>query len=572
MMRKAFKDKEDLTQSGAALITTIMIGALLSIASIALLTSVGSNSRNTTDVLNESKAYYGAESGLQATINVLRNTTGGLPYSTALAAPNLSSWITYNCPAQPSLLLPLRVSIGSNPCDTNLGTSYQVAVSDPDNTQASLTFSTVGGFTNTGVASVSYPSESDPDRVTLSVVNVSNCLISFTAGTHCAPNPTDPNSLLGTLRIEKVGAGAVIPHTIDNPLLFAINYTITAPRVATKTMRAKVTQASATDPIVVTFDSDTYGLMGTTIKICQTSTTTNPCPAFSTSISLPVTPGTTDVPFYMNTTPVEPYRLKILSTGYGPNGAKKQLEGIVQKNFFNDLAGPAAIMMQGTGDGLLFDPGDSSVFEIVGEDGTTGNTIPSVGVIDQEGLDEVEDGIPNNNDNITPAPAVVTDLPDWMTTPQQLDDLVSLLRQTAQNSGRYFLNPTTNLNNTGNFADGTGITFCEGDCTAGVDGGGIMVVTGQLTNVGGWSFKGLIIVTGSGGWLRNGGGNGTVIGNVVIAPYGDDQLASNTFSLPPQYEVTGGGTSDVAFDGIILDDTFDGTSAISNFMLGVAEK
>jgi len=73
--------------------------------------------------------------------------------------------------------------------------------------------------------------------------------------------------------------------------------------------------------------------------------------------------------------------------------------------------------------------------------------------------------------------------------------------------------------------------------------------------------------------LRKGGGNGQIIGSVIIAPYTSAQLASNTFSLPPKYEVTGGGVSNVEYDANVLVDTaFDGTSAISNFMLGVAEK
>ncbi|HXH70874.1 MAG TPA: hypothetical protein VNI60_11150, partial [Pyrinomonadaceae bacterium] len=142
---------------------------------------------------------------------------------------------------------------------------------------------------------------------------------------------------------------------------------------------------------------------------------------------------------------------------------------------------------------------------------------------------------------------------------------------TAQNSGRYYLNPTQNLENVGVYASGTGITFCEGNCTAGVDGGGILVVTGKLINVGGWDFKGLIIVTGAEGWSRAGGGGGQIDGNVVIAPYTSADLVSNTFSLPPKYSVTGGGTSDTTSNVINLDQAL-GTQAISDFMLGIAEK
>ncbi len=229
-------------------------------------------------------------------------------------------------------------------------------------------------------------------------------------------------------------------------------------------------------------------------------------------------------------------------------------------------------MMQGAATGMTFNPGNSSVFEINGADTGSGVIVPSIGVVDPAGLPIIMGGIPHNNNNIVPAPAVVTDVPDWMATPQNLEAVVSQLRQTAQNSGRYFLNPTQNLPSVGNYSTGTGITFCEGNCTAGVNGGGILVVTGQLRNVGGWNFRGLIIVTGEGGWLRNGGGNGVITGNVVIAPYTSAQLASNVFSLPPQYQVTGGGNSNIEYDAIALDTAFSGTAAITNFMLGIAEK
>ncbi len=60
-------EKKDKRESGAALVTVLMISVLLGIACIAMLSAVGANSRNSTDVLSETKAYYAAESGLQAT-------------------------------------------------------------------------------------------------------------------------------------------------------------------------------------------------------------------------------------------------------------------------------------------------------------------------------------------------------------------------------------------------------------------------------------------------------------------------------------------------------------------------
>ena len=50
----------------------------------------------------------------------------------------------------------------------------------------------------------------------------------------------------------------------------------------------------------------------------------------------------------------------------------------------------------------------------------------------------------------------------------------------------------------------------------------------------------MIIVTGEDGWLRNGGGGGQIIGNVIIAPYNlRDYVPENlsTTFLSPKYEI-----------------------------------
>jgi hypothetical protein len=61
----------------------------------------------------------------------------------------------------------------------------------------------------------------------------------------------------------------------------------------------------------------------------------------------------------------------VKSTGYGPNGAKKELEAIIQKNFFNGLGSGAATTMIGTrtppsgGLPFLFSPGIQTELYIV---------------------------------------------------------------------------------------------------------------------------------------------------------------------------------------------------------------
>ena len=43
----------------------------------------------------------------------------------------------------------------------------------------------------------------------------------------------------------------------------------------------------------------------------------------------------------------EPIRLLIKSTGYGPLGARKQLESVIQKNYFNGLGAPSPLTLIG---------------------------------------------------------------------------------------------------------------------------------------------------------------------------------------------------------------------------------
>jgi hypothetical protein len=61
--------------------------------------------------------------------------------------------------------------------------------------------------------------------------------------------------------------------------------------------------------------------------------------------------------------------------------------------------------------------------------------------------------------------------------------------------------------------------FIDGDYTlsGGVDGGGLLFVTGTLTMDGQASWQGPIFVIGEGDYLRDGAGNGTLSGGIVVA-------------------------------------------------------
>ncbi len=556
----------DKKQRGAALVTVVMISIILLTASVAILTAVALNSRNTSDVLAETKAFYAAESGLQSTINKFRNDSS-VTYRLAVADPDLSTWLPYNWPTTGGAT---RVVIGEVPSaySPNTGTAYSVLAYDPDNSGTALTFYTSGGFLSGSEISadgktIYYPNKTASPRTEIAITDAALTTTNFTS-----------NPIISTFTLTKVAGGVTIPSTVL--IKFRIDYRMTAPRSGVRSIWGTISQATSTAPIRVTFQTQNYSLLGSLIELCPSNTGG---------------PGCTDVMFDLSTTPsvlyahitaVEPFRVKLVSTGYGPAGAVKKLEAIIRRSLFDGMGAGAATTMIGSsttppgGLPFMFAPGTSNgVAYSGGNCSAPTGCVPSFGVTDPAILAYMNAHPPGGDPNqMQPPPQVITEsLPDWQQTPAAMDTVIDRLRATAQNSGRYYVSPGGKLTDPGNFANGTGITFCEGSCTVAGDGGGILVVTGMLTNLGGFSFKGMIIVTGEEGWERNGGGNGQIIGNVIIAPYNKRSYVPENLSttfLAPRYYITGGGNSDIIYGDIA--GTLDNTSAISDFVAGVAEK
>jgi len=437
---------------------------------------------------------------------------------------------------------------------------------------------------------------------------------------------TDAN--FGTISIVSSGAGAQI--TSDNRL--HIDLQMTTPYDATKTIRAWVlhTASAGTIPKII-FDSQTLTLAGSAITLNLANTPSNGWSSIETVDTLSgsepylgyrgqPTAGAGGNVIGGSMTAPEPVRLLIKSTGYGPRGAKKTLQAIIQKNFFLGLTAPAALTLVGphrTGcDGGLpsipaglcteeashfyFDIGDSSVVNYSGQDVVSTDIIPPIGTSNPTSLDCVENYVAGSNDNaqcndafpngslhfhgnVEGSPSdVSTEFPYWLRSPAALDKQIHQLANTAKASGRFFPSGTTPAT-WGDPTSGSGITFCDGDVTLGHsqgDGGGILGVTGHLTLQGAFTFKGLIIVTGRGGVSRSGGGTGEITGNVVVAPYQNAQIVDRVVAgvntddppgifLAPHYDISGGGTSNLQFNSAALQ---NGLTAISNFVIGVMEK
>ena len=62
------------------------------------------------------------------------------------------------------------------------------------------------------------------------------------------------------------------------------------------------------------------------------------------------------------------------------------------------------------------------------------------------------------------------------------------------------------------------------------------------------NFKGVILVLGGGTVVRNGGGNGEILGGLTIAKF---NRTSGGF-LAPSFHTNGGGTSNIQYDSTAL--------------------
>ena len=599
-VNKPKRDRKN--EKGAAIVMALLISFLLLVASAGLLMESSMNTANVTDLTAEQQAYNAAESGIQSAVNVLRgnvvpsplidsskpatdpantiNFVKALKLSTsnysgdAATAPRLSRWMGYHSTYND------RVSISDTTYTPNNGYAYSLSIVDPDHTGSIVSYTTSGTFNehDTGL----------PSQITYGN-GANKLIISYTPTTVSDLNVTGEyaNTNWGTFNVQVVGNGAQI--TSFNR--FSINIRMTKPYSETRTIRGFIETNSApyTTPPKIIFDAQTFTLVGSVMTMDfpwgspANQAIVGPPQRYGYEADLQVGANVTNGTM----TSPEPTRLLLTSVGYGPRGATKTLEAIIQKDFFNGLTAPATLTLIGPATtaspmpatSFLFNPGSSAVTVYSGDDTQSTDIIPPIGTTNDVNLDVVQDSVngqpphPFNGTVIGSASNISDETPNWLANPTQLDATVKALYNTAVASGRYYasgVQPTT----FGNATTGQGITFCDGDCEFTGSGGGIMVVTGKLTLNGNFSFNGLILVTGPAGVDRKGGGNGTIQGNMVVAPYVNSSVlpvsnpVSSTF-LSPQYDLSGGGNSTIVYNSQSLR---NGLVAVSNFVIGVVEK
>src|ERR1051325_5048128 len=541
-------------EKGAALVTMLLASVLILGAGGALIMSTTMSANNSINSTAEMQAYYVAEAGMQSALNVLRGNTKPLlvasdrmSFRTAVipsisnggnnGTARLAGWLAYNTPSDPNSLVP--VTIGS------MTGGYRVTVENMDPTSHIVQFETSAAIDN-GDSGATYKKTfgtvGGADEVTIRY--------SGQPSTTLSPDqysfPLTLDSALGSFIIERpvtsTANGVVIPKTG-----FEITITQSLPWTATTylegTFEGNVDTTATT--VKVTFDKASVKADGTTYALNLAGGTQVLNLSYSSS------PSTTLIP--AKVTSPDPKRLLLKSYGFGPQGAKKRLELMVNKANL-DFEDPAGVTFRGADDctPLSLDTGSSGAKWYSGVDHAGVEAQRPAFAVSPCDEDDAKAGIKKPDTVVDPevgllgddeTTAGTVDTPSFLKTADRARAYLNSLQTQAQSTGRYFSSGTT-INDSLNTPM---FTFVDGDCTL-TNGAGFLVVTGTLTMRGNTNFKGAILVLGTGVLIRNGGGNGDIYGGIAVAAF--NRTAGNVTA--PTFSTNGGGNSTIQYDSSAL--------------------
>lgn len=652
-------------ERGAALVTVLMVSFLLIVAVTALLFEASMNTANVTDATAEQQAYYAAESGIQSVINVLRHNTAPNPLLDPTKTPyppdpnanpankidyfkasrirysNVTAPTTADCSvADPPLdcearlsrwlnygnnsAFPDRIALGDATQYTERnGFAYRVTVEDPDNVGGTIGFTTDSYFEGNVTSAWTSPPDANGNSLLIEYVNSNPYTVDVNSGI----GPTS----FGTFRITGLGPSfGTNGATIAAPARFYVYLRVNQPYQTVAIYRGWI-EAGTVRPDDIgsvrlffdTRDIIAFGSVfsmegGIVVEEAPPAAPTGPFGVYRTGYEIrpnpptagfvpgSSTPGETEI--RGTVTAPEPLRLRVRSTGFGPNGARKELEAIIQKNYFNGLGAPSPLTLIGppctplgacspvvtppTPPSFVFEPGTSNGTIYSGKDVNLKAFLPPIGLTNDPNVNQVRTrltmgGSQKYNGLVFGNVSNIADeLPFWLRSPKNLNETLERLKLSAKASGKYYgftdPRPAPGGGRYGDFNTATGITYVDGNLEFSQDGGGILVVTGGLTFKGGFRFNGLVVVTGTAGISRTGGGSGSLQGNMIVAPYtttgigngltcSDDTMVLNKLNcfLAPRYDISGGGASEIIYNS---NNVTNGLGALTNFAKGVAEK
>ena len=552
------KTRNRAGERGAALVTMLLASILILGAGGALITTTMMSSNNSMNSTAEMQAYYVAEAGMQSALNVLRgnakplvNENDRMSFRTAII-PSISNagnagvlrfagWLPYNDPADPASLVPVTVGAVTG--------GYRVTVENMDPNSHIVGFQTS--------ATIDGSNTDTPSQKTFGTVGGTDEVTIRYSGQPSTTLSPDPNnfpltldSALGSFIIERPVTSTqddvVIPKTG-----FEITITQSLPWAATTylegTFEGEVDSAATT--VKVTFDKASVRADGTTYALNLAGGTQ------VLDLSYTSSPSTTSIP--ARVTSPDPKRLLLKSYGFGPQGSEKRLEMMLSKANF-EFESPAGVMMRGADDcsPLSLDTGASGKKVYSGEDYSKvepqrpafavtpcDKDDAEKGIIKPETVSDPEIGL-LGDDETTPG---TVDTPSFLDTADRARAYLDSLKAKAQSTGRYFESSSGSTVTIDSSLNSPMFTFVEGDCKL-FAGSGFLVVTGTLTMRGNTDFKGVILVLGEGKLIRDGGGNGEILGGITIAAFG--RKAGNFTA--PTFLTNGGGDSTVQYDSAAL--------------------
>jgi len=259
--------------------------------------------------------------------------------------------------------------------------------------------------------------------------------------------------------------------------------------------------------------------------------------------------------------PKVPSRLLMRVTGYGPKGATKQMELLVDRYIF-DYSAIATILIRGNDDNsttMGFAIGSSNSKFYSGNDNASPPVaaIPVIGTTHtndfNKAVTEVNNAKPGTvNGSQQVKQFSTSELPTFLQTADNARSFLTEMKTVAQREGRSY---GTTSGSFGTDSDPQ-LTFIDGDCN--LDGGaGLLIVTGTLTLNGTPNFHGLILVLGTGSIIRSGGGNGDLFGAFAVARFARTWPTSDNGNphpfLAPAYDTSGGGDGTISFDSQRID-------------------
>jgi len=330
----------------------------------------------------------------------------------------------------------------------------------------------------------------------------------------------------------------VIPKTD-----FDLTITQTKPWAATTTIEGSF--AGEVDVVgttlKVTFDKASVKADGTTYALNLAGGTQVLDLTYASS------PASTSIP--AKVTSPDPKRLLLKSYGFGPQGAEKRLELMVNREYL-DVELVAGVLLRGADDctPLDLDTGSSGAKYYSGIDYSGVDPQRPSFAVSPCDQDDADAGIKKHDTVADPEIGLLKDdaeasddveQPSFLDSTAKARTYLNSLQSKAQTLGRYFSDGTT-INDSltaGQF------TFVDGNATL-TSGSGLLVVTGKLTMRGNADFRGVILVLGQGELERDGGGNGDILGGITIAKF---NRTSGDF-LAPIFHTDGGGNSNVQYD------------------------